>query len=96
MSYHDYISEATLNYLMQQYPEHTPGWLETFTDEVHRLEEMWGVQVEGYERDSRFGTILYGQSSRYGKVAVKISTGEPGGHKAHKILHTHYTKREKY
>ena len=22
--------------------------------------------------------------------------GEPGGHKAHKILHTHYTKREKY
>lgn len=72
MSYHDYISEATLNYLMQQYPEHTPGWLATFTDEVHRLEEMWGVQVEGYERDSRFGTILYGQSSRYGKVAVKI------------------------
>ncbi len=72
MSYHDYISTATLQYLMQQYPEHTPGWLESFTDEVHRLEEMWGVTVEGYERDSRFGTILYGQSEKYGKVAVKI------------------------
>jgi iron only hydrogenase large subunit-like protein len=22
--------------------------------------------------------------------------GEPNGHKAHKLLHTHYTKREKY
>ena len=22
--------------------------------------------------------------------------GEPGGHKAHELLHTHYTKREKY
>ena len=43
MSYHDYISEATLRYLMQQYPEHTPGWLASFTDEVRRLEEMWKV-----------------------------------------------------
>ena len=72
MSYHDYISDATLNYLMQQYPEHTPGWLASFTDEVHRMETMWGVRVEGYERDSRFGTILYGESEKYGKVAVKI------------------------
>ena len=72
MSYHAYISDATMNYLMQQYPEHTPGWLANFQDEVHRLEELWGVQVEGFERESRFGTILYGQSERYGKVAVKI------------------------
>ncbi|MGN1370229.1 MAG: hypothetical protein ACI4WX_15265 [Aristaeellaceae bacterium] len=72
MSYHDYISEATLRYLMQQYPEHTPGWLATFTEEVHRLEQLWQVRVEGYERDSRFGTILYGQSESYGRVAVKI------------------------
>ena len=72
MSNHAYISDATLNYLMQQYPAHTPGWLETFTDEVRRLEEMWGVTVEGFERDSRFGTILYGVSEKYGKVAMKI------------------------
>lgn len=70
--YHDYISGATLNYLMQRYPEHTPGWLSTFMDEVNRLAAMWGVKVEGYERDSRFGTILYGQSEQYGRVAVKI------------------------
>ena len=72
MSYHDYISGATLHYLMQRYPEHTPGWLSSFEDEVNRLEAMWGVKVEGFERDSRFGTILYGQSEQYGKVAVKI------------------------
>lgn len=72
MTYHDYISDATLQYLMQQYPEHTPGWLETFQSEVHRLEMQWGVTVEGYERDSRFGTILYGQSEPYGRVAMKI------------------------
>ena len=72
MSNQAFISEATLQYLMQQYPEHTPGWLESFQDEVRRLEEMWGVKVEGFERDSRFGTILYGQSEQYGKVAVKI------------------------
>lgn len=72
MSYHDYISDATLQYLMQQYPAHTPGWLESFAGEVNRLEEMWGVQVEGYERDSRFGTILYGPSERFGRVAVKV------------------------
>ena len=72
MSYHDYISDATLQYLMQQYPEHTPGWLATFESEVHRLEEMWGVQVRSYERASRFGTILYGSSKEYGEVAVKI------------------------
>ena len=72
MSYHDYISGATLHYLMQRYPEHTPGWLSSFEDEVNRLEAMWSVKVEGFERDSRFGTILYGQSEQYGKVAVKI------------------------
>ncbi len=72
MSYHDFISDATLQYLMQQYPAHTPQWLETFEDEVARLSRMWGVKVEGYERDSRFGTILYGESENYGRVAVKI------------------------
>lgn len=72
MSYHDFISEATLNYLMQQYPEHTPGWLANFQDEVNRLASMWGLRVEGFEQESRFGTILYGQSEKYGKVAVKI------------------------
>ncbi len=72
MSYHDYISDATLKYLMQQYPDYTPRWLETFESEVRRLEEKWGVTVEGYERDSRFGTILYGPSRKHGKVAVKI------------------------
>lgn len=72
MSYHEYISDATLQYLMQQYPEHTPGWLKTFQSEVNRLEDMWGVQVEGYERDSRFGTILYGPSEKFGRVAMKI------------------------
>ena len=72
MSYHEYISDATLNYLMQQYPEHTPGWLVSFEGEVDRLEDMWGVKVESCERDSRFGAILYGQSEKYGKVAVKI------------------------
>lgn len=72
MTYHDYISDATLQYLMQQYPDHTPGWLAAFEGEVGRIERQWGVTVEGYERESRFGTILYGQSERYGKVAVKI------------------------
>ena len=48
MSQHEFISGATLDYLMQQYPEHTPGWLANFQDEVSRLEEMWGVQVEGF------------------------------------------------
>ena len=72
MTYHDYISDATLHYLMQQYPTHTPGWLKTFQQEVHRLEVQWGVTIEGYERDSRFGTILYGQSAEYGPVALKI------------------------
>lgn len=72
MTYHDYISDATLQYLLQRYPEHTPGWLESFQREVSRLEELWGVTVEGYERDSRFGTILYGCSERYGRVAMKI------------------------
>ncbi len=69
---HDLISPATLQYLMQQYPEHTPGWLTSFEEEVRRIEEMWGVMVEGHERDSRFGTILYGRSEKYGPVAVKI------------------------
>ena len=72
MSYHEFISDATLQYLMQQYPEHTPGWLESFRGKVARLEEKWNLKVEGYERDSRFGTILYGQSGKYGRVAVKI------------------------
>lgn len=72
MTYHDYISDATLQYLMQQYPEHTPGWLASFQSEVNRIEAQWGVTVEGYEKESRFGTILYGQSERFGKVAVKI------------------------
>ena len=72
MSYQDYISQATLQYLMQRYPAHTPEWLKTFEAEVLRLEEMWGVTVEGHERDSRFGTILYGRSEKYGPVAVKI------------------------
>ena len=72
MTYHDYISDATLQYLLQQYPEHTPGWLKSFQSEVHRLEDLWGVEVEGYERESRFGTILYGQSERFGSVAMKI------------------------
>lgn len=72
MSYHEYISNATLQYLLQQYPEHTPAWLETFKTEVHRLESMWGVTVKGYEQDSRFGTILYGNSPAYGDVAVKV------------------------
>ncbi len=72
MNYHDFISGATLQYLMQQYPEHTPGWLESFQSEVHRLEDLWGVTVEGYERESRFGAILYGQSEKFGHVAMKI------------------------
>nr|MBR4279720.1 hypothetical protein [Clostridia bacterium] len=72
MSYHEYISEATLTYLMQRYPEHTPGWLASFDGEVKRLEDMWGVKIEGFERESRFGTILYGWSEKYGRVAVKI------------------------
>jgi len=72
MLYHEYISSATLQYLHQQYPEHAPKWLESFEGEVRRLEELWGVTVKGYERESRFGTILYGQSDKYGEVAVKI------------------------
>lgn len=72
MTDHDYISDATLKYLLQQYPQHAPSWLETLPEEVGRLEKLWGVRVEGYERDSRFGTILYGQSEQYGRVAVKI------------------------
>ena len=72
MIYRDLISPATLQYLMQQYPEHTPGWLASFDEDVHRLEEMWGVTVEGYERDSRFGIILYGRSEQFGPVAMKI------------------------
>lgn len=72
MSYHEYISNATLHYLMQRYPAHTPGWLEAFGEEVCRLEKMWGVTVQGYERDSRFGAILYGSSNIYGDVAMKI------------------------
>ena len=72
MLYHELISPVTLQYLMQQYPEYTPGWLASFDGEVRRLEEMWGVTVEGHERDSRFGTILYGRSEKYGPVAMKI------------------------
>ena len=30
------------------------------------------------------------------KALYEEYLGEPGGHKAHEILHTHYTKREKY
>ena len=72
MSYQAYISQATLHYLMQRYPAYTPEWLKNFEGEVRRLEKKWGVTVEGHERDSRFGTILYGQSQVYGPVAVKI------------------------
>lgn len=72
MLYHESISPATLQYLMQQYPEHAPGWLASFDEEVRRLENMWGVTVEGHEKDSRFGTILYGTSEKYGPVAMKI------------------------
>ena len=72
MLFHELISPATLHYLMQQYPEHTPGWLASFDGEVRRLEDMWGVTVEGHERDSRFGTILYGRSKKHGLVAMKI------------------------
>lgn len=72
MSYQAYISQATLHYLMQRYPAYTPEWLKNFEDEVRRLEKKWGVTVEGHERDSRFGTILYGRSQVYGPVAVKI------------------------
>lgn len=72
MSYQAYISQATLHYLMQRYPAYTPEWLKNFEGEVRRLEKKWGVTVEGHERDSRFGTILYGRSQVYGPVAVKI------------------------
>ena len=72
MAYHDYISDATLQYLMQQYPEHTPGWLAGFEQEVHRLEQLWQLTIDGHERDSRFGTILYGRSETYGPVALKV------------------------
>lgn len=30
------------------------------------------------------------------KKIYKDYLGEPGGHKAHELLHTHYQKREKY
>ena len=72
MSYQAYISQVTLHYLMQRYPAYTPEWLKNFEGEVCRLEKKWGVTVEGHERDSRFGTILYGRSQVYGPVAVKI------------------------
>ncbi len=72
MNYHDYISGAALHCLMQQYPAHTPAWLASFQQEVHRLEEQWGVTIDGCEQDSRFGAILYGRSTQYGPVAMKI------------------------
>ncbi len=61
-----------MQYLLQQYPEHTPLWLERFEGEVHRLEDMWKLTTTGHETASRFGTILYGRSEIYGDVAMKI------------------------
>ncbi len=69
---HQYISEGTMQYLLQQYPEHTPGWLKAFDGEVRRLEDRWKLTIRGHERESRFGCILYGESEMYGEVAMKI------------------------
>ncbi len=69
---HHYISAGTMQYLLQQYPEHTPEWLAAFEGEVHRLEDTWRLTITGYEDKSRFGTILYGKSETYGDAAVKI------------------------
>lgn len=72
MAYHSCISEDTVSYLTQQFPGEAPAWLEGFPDELRRICEKWAFMPEGYEPHSRFGTILYGVSARYGRVAVKV------------------------
>lgn len=72
MSFEHLISENTVSYLLQQFPEETPKWLSVFDSEVTRISQKWKLVLSGHERNSRFGTILYGTSEFFGDVAVKI------------------------
>ena len=72
MSFQRLISENTVCYLQQQFPEETPDWLRSFDGEVERIVQKWHLTVSGHEKSARFGTILYGASEDFGDVAVKI------------------------
>lgn len=73
MEYRHYLSEKTISYLNQQFPQETPVWMEAFDSELDRLAQKWDLTITGCENKAAwFGVILYGESGLYGKVAVKI------------------------
>lgn len=70
--YTSYISDGTISYLKQQFPAHADAWLDSLPEALRGLTDKWQLTFTGHERNSRFGTILYANSMRYGEVAVKI------------------------
>lgn len=70
--YNRFISQGTVNYLLQQFPEHAHAWLVNLPEEIEKLSRKWKLEYTGHELNSRFGTILYADSAVYGEVAVKI------------------------
>ena len=53
-----------------------------------RAEAMYSIDERSTIRKSQDNTIL--------KAIYKEYIGQPGEHRAHELLHTHYTKKEKY
>lgn len=67
-----FISDGTISYLKQQFPDHADEWFNDLDASLNRLMDKWQLTFTGHERNSRFGTILYAESRLYGAVAVKI------------------------
>ena len=53
-----------------------------------RAEALYKIDKESTLRKSHENPAL--------KVIYRDFLGEPGGHKAHELLHTHYIERDKY
>ena len=71
-AYKKIISAGTESYLNQQFPAHAQSWLLSLPEKIDALAERWKIAFIGHEKNSRFGTILYGKSETYGDVALKI------------------------
>lgn len=66
------ISENTVSYLMQQFPDQAHEWIRALEGEINRIADKWQLTFFGAENTSRFGTILYASSPKYGDAAVKV------------------------
>lgn len=68
----DIISLNAATYLKTRYPEHAEGWISEFGNMLAALCRRWQVEIDGHECQSRFGAIVYGDSRKYGRVAIKL------------------------